>query len=209
MPTPIITIDYVTLWDDARANTWKTGRIAPREDGLHTEEQMSDAAMDKRIACRFFLEGTYHVMNITKDFRAVDISTTPGNNNCYSRYEGNSYPQSFRPVPIAPYSDDSGIGSDISQPYSIYYALDVYENPAAHSGENAYTLVDIKLSKINARANATNAELSALAHEYVLAYTMREWYKMVDPSRMASWERRRADAELRILRACRYKQKLN
>lgn len=70
-----ITINWADILYDARANSWKTGRIAPREDGLHGETQMSSDKMDTNIAKRFFTSGMGFLLEVVKDF--LTPGTTP------------------------------------------------------------------------------------------------------------------------------------
>ena len=63
-----IAIDYKQLRYDARANSWKTGGVAPREDGLHGEVQMSDGAMDTKILARLLVDATGLLCGALHDF---------------------------------------------------------------------------------------------------------------------------------------------
>lgn len=58
MVTKVITIKWVDLAYDAKANTWKTGNIGYREDGQHAETQMDDDGVDIDLAKRSAVDGT-------------------------------------------------------------------------------------------------------------------------------------------------------
>lgn len=69
MATYDVNIDYKQLLYDARANSWKAGRIAPREDGLHGETQMSQGDMDTKIAARLMVDASNLLLEVLQDFR--------------------------------------------------------------------------------------------------------------------------------------------
>lgn len=80
-----VTIPFKNAWYDARGYTWKAGRIAPREDGLHGETQISDEAMDKNLVKRLFIEGLGFLLEQLKEYiptakasRANDPTTAGG-----------------------------------------------------------------------------------------------------------------------------------
>lgn len=161
----ILELDIILkdLLYDAKSNSWKTGRIAPREDGLHGEMQMSDDGMDTKVAARLMLEGFAQLQDLLKDFRTTDTS------------QDNTF----------------------NTPQDIIDALEFDD------------YWGIRLQNVPDRNNATADEINVMGHDYVLAYMMAGWYKLVDPARQASWEAKRQDAALRLVSALRYKQKLD
>lgn len=78
------TIKWQDLWLDARANSWKRGRIQPREDGLHTEMQMVEGngtndSVDMAVAKRYAIEGVARLTEVLKEFEpSVSFSTNGG-----------------------------------------------------------------------------------------------------------------------------------
>lgn len=80
-----IQVKFADIYYDARANSWKRGRINPREDGLHSEMQMSDDSLDKSVAKRLTLEGAAKLREVLKEFSpSGDVPTTLTDNHTIS-----------------------------------------------------------------------------------------------------------------------------
>lgn len=65
-----IGIEVDDVMYDVRANTWKTGRLAPREDGLHGETQISSDEMDNNVVYRLFAEALSFLFKDLQEFNA-------------------------------------------------------------------------------------------------------------------------------------------
>lgn len=68
MTSKTITIAWNDVFYDARANTWKTGAVAPREDGLHGEGQMDDDGVDVNLAKRSYIDALHKLLESVKRF---------------------------------------------------------------------------------------------------------------------------------------------
>lgn len=119
-----ISISFKDIYYDARANSWKRGRINPREDGLHGEMQMSDDTMDKDVCKRLFIEGLGKLMEVVKEFHpttvdggAVVIPTTVGSG------VGDNYTFSFKVTPTPRNNMTGSEGSALSHAYVLAHIM--------------------------------------------------------------------------------------
>ena len=156
-----IRVRWRELWYDARANSWKTGRLAPREDGLHGETQMSNDNLDANIAKGLAIGGVALLLEKVKRFAPVSATFGTGED-----------PEGALPTTAA------GITTGTAHVWKIT----VTPNP---------------------RNTASDAQISALAHNFVLAHILMGWYRLVGDDE-AEWLRQKSDAALRLQAALMY-----
>jgi hypothetical protein len=135
--------------------------LAPREDGLHGETQMSNDNLDANIAKGLAIGGVALLLEILKRFAPVTATFGTGED-----------PTGALPTTAA------GITTGTAHVWKII----VTPNP---------------------RNTASDAQISALAHNFVLAHILMGWYRLVGDDE-AEWLRQKGDAALRLQAALMY-----
>lgn len=156
-----IRVRWRELWYDARANSWKTGRLAPREDGLHGETQMSNDNLDANIAKGLAIGGVALLLEKVKRFAPVSATFGTGED-----------PEGTLPTTAA------GITTGTAHVWKIT----VTPNP---------------------RNTASDAQISALAHNFVLAHILMGWYRIVGGNE-EEWQQQMDDAAVKLQAALMY-----
>lgn len=134
-----ISVGFKDIYYDARANSWKRGRINPREDGLHGEMQMSDDTMDKNVCKRLFIEGLGKLLEVVKEFRptatgggVVTIPTTVGSG------VGDNYTLSFNVTPNPRNNITASEASALSHAYVLAHIMKGWSRLVDEGSENEW-----------------------------------------------------------------------